>query len=168
MPNQEAALKVAVELAASVLEVTEGRGYVSLTDLEDQALRFVEHHTDSAGSRSPYTAIEEKVDHLGLVLRRLVAVTGFQAELVVYGGDYEERGTHVHRDCRITIRREEFEVEHLKVLTAFADEYGCSLVVGKHGATLRLQGNHLKITQSDGVEVNAVTTGTAPGSAGSA
>lgn len=163
-PDPEKALAAADILAGAVNQITDERGWPGLQILDDCLMEYEHQRHGSGRSGVPFTAIDEKIARSGYVLRRLVALTGFQAELVVYGGDYEERGTNVHRDCRISIRREEFESDHLKALTDFADDHGCELTVGKHGATLRVvQGNHLVVHQHDGVEVNAVTTGAAAG-----
>lgn len=161
--DTQVALHAAHELVKLVLEGTEGRGYVPLETLEAAARRYEEVAGHGSSSSGPITGIEERIDHAAWVLRRLVVTLGFQAELVVYGGDYEERGTHTTRDCRISLRRDIFEGEHLKALTQFADQHGCSLEINKHGASLRVSGRHLELAQADGVAVNSLTTGAAVG-----
>jgi hypothetical protein len=165
-PNamNEVALERADALVELVREITEERSWPGLAALDEAVSEYETLRFGTGRSATPFTAIDEKIARTAWVLRRLVAVTGFQAELVVYGGDYEEHGTNVHRDCRITIRRERFEAAHIKALVAFADSHRCSLVMDRHGATMRVGGgNHLELHQDDAVEANSLLGGAAKG-----
>lgn len=164
MSETDRAAVAAHNLADAIHDDVAGIAYTPLTTISDAADEIREVLSGQGESRHPVTMIEERIAHAAWVLRELVSITGFQAELVVYGGDFGEVGTSIHRDVRISIRREQFDTEHLKALTRFAEDHVCSLVVDHHGATLRIRaGRDLAVEVEDGLEVNAVTTGAANG-----
>lgn len=143
--------------------VEQGEEFPSLEMLDEALATYSEARFNTGQSAAMVTSIDAKLWRGGYVLRRLVALTGFQAELVAYGGDFEVRGTDVQRDCRISIRREEYDGPQLRALTRFAEEHACDLMFDKHGVTLRPRsGKALMIEQNDTVEANSLLGGATP------
>lgn len=157
-----ATLASADALAKIIHRLTEDREWPGLNALQDAVERYEgdRHPNQGQSCPCPFTGIDEQIARAGWVLRRLVAVLGFQAELRVFGGDYMEHGTTVNRGVRISVKRRSFNGEHLRELTLFAEDHGCDLEISQeHGATLHLRPIVEAETQTHGSEKPTVGGG---------
>jgi hypothetical protein len=128
-------------LAKLISQITEDRDWPGLTALQAGLEVYENHRYPNQGqSTTPFTAIEEQIAQASWVLRRLVALHGFQATLTVYGGDFEEHGTNVHRGVRVNVLRRSLDLDQIRAITEFAEDHGCDAEWSQeHGVTLRLR-----------------------------